>query len=66
MKKIDYSILATLIACESARYFKARDIAPSAIDFARADGAFKALEWLAHSFANRAHVDRALFIRECE
>lgn len=65
MRKIDYSILAALIARETKRHCAACECAINPIDFARADGAFKSLESLAHSFARHACVDRQLFIMEC-
>ena len=60
MRKIDYQILAEIIAaCHKA----GKDARPN--DPARFDGYLCAVDAIAHQFASRAHVNRSDFLRAC-
>ena len=62
MRKIDYAILAELLASELHRARELRDTTVNPDRARFASGAVNALESIGYSFAKLAHVDRDLFL----
>lgn len=65
MRKADYFLLAQLIAAQINAARHTRDTSPDVVRVHHSAGAIATLEYVAHSFAKNASVNRDEFLRAC-